>query len=224
MTSFENNQSRALQAFKSSVKDELQALLSGEVYSVEEQASTTSIAALLDQGATSDLLISLRSQGLLYTAASRIRFIKSTDELNFDFSIQLRNSYNGSCHNTELNKLHRLVSAYESGVPVILPRYLCFSRVEDIKGTFTLHDLVAVETIPLIKIVFAPHGLNLPNLRQRYDSRAENSKSILIRDDKKNYGGIQSGTDNSFLFLNRRVLDDYAIPYLLADKRATTRK
>ena len=221
MATFKENQKRSLDAFGACVKDQLQTLLSGEIFSIEEQAPESTIAALMDQEATSDLLISLKAHGLLYTAASRIRFIKKVEELNYEFSVQLRNEYKGSTQNTELNKLERLVRAHESGIPVILPRYLCFSRVrEEEKDVFNLCDLVAVETVPLVKAVFSYHGINLPYLRQKFKSRIDGAPTVNHPHNSPAYAGIRESDENSFLFLHRWMLDDFAIPYLYLDKRA----
>lgn len=222
MSSFKENSERASEAFNQCVKSQLQSLLSGEIVSIEQQAPNSTIAAILDQGATSDLLVILKTQGIIFTAANRIRFIKNGKELRYNFSIQLRNEFQGSSKNTELNKLRRLVMAFKTGTPVVLPRYLCFARVSKSNGTFVLHDLVAVETVPLIETVFSPSGIDLPNLRQRFGSRAKGIRHVHHNERRTYYAGIQDGTDNSFLFLHRQMLDDFAIPYLLFDNRAST--
>lgn len=232
MGEFETSKKRALDAFNECVEKPLLALLGAErVLSIEGDASGSTVSALLDNNGTSDLLINLDSQGILFMAANRISFVapKWTGTAP-TISMTLRNKIRTGCDGTELNKLHRMVSSFSLGVPVVLPRYLCMALVDERNGRATLSELIAVETVPLVRSIFDPADVNLPRLRMQFDdclaasgkgwinTTEGNAPHVLLAPGRKAYAGIRANRsgDSSFFFFSRDFLDDRAIPYRYA--------
>jgi len=165
----------------------------------------------LDQFASSDIIVRFQENGALYVAASRILYNEVSNCNLYPPSPTLRNSVNGSYENTELNKLYRAVQLFDQGSPVILPRYLCYARVYPKEAPTAVYDLLAIETIPLIKHVFSSSGLNLPELRRKQ----ETEKEKVLFDEKLPWAaGIQINSPNTFLFMGVRYLEQCGLPYL----------
>ncbi len=203
---------QAIELFQRLVKAPLQELLHGDVFSVEEEAQASApIPQALDQSASSDLVVRYRTTSAIFFAASRIFFATEKDK-KFPLSLTLRNSVKGSYEKTELNKLHTAVTLFEAGIPVVVPRYLCFARVYPENEPTNLFDLLATETIPLIKHVFNPSQLNLSNMRRRMES--EKAPEAILDANMKSLAGIRKKDDNTFLFMNKKYLDIYGLPYL----------
>lgn len=204
---------QAIELFKSIVKPPLQVLLNGEVFSVEEESQASSpTAQALDMSASSDLVVRYQTTSAIFLAASRLLYNSEDDCKKYPLSLTLRNTVNGSYEITELNKLQRAVSILQSGVPVVVPRYLCFARIFPKEEPNTLYDLLAVETIPLIQHVFSSTHLNLPGLRRRMES--EKKSEVMLDDNLKWLAGIRNSGGNTFLFIGKKYLDIHGLPYL----------
>ena len=204
---------QAIELFRNLVKAPLQVLLGGEVFSVEAEAQASSpVAQVLDKSASTDLAVRYQTTSAVFLAASRLLYSDDADCRRYPLSLTLRNSVNGSYESTELNKLKRAVDLLSCGVPVVVPRYLCFARLSQKDNPTQLFDVLAAETIPLIRHVFAPDQLGLPELRRRMES--DKKKEVLLDDELKSLAGLRYSGDNTFLFLNRRYLDMHGLPYL----------
>ena len=177
----------------------------------DEGQAGSPVAKAMDQSATSDLVVRFQQSDSLYTAASRISYHPKNELEKYRPSPTLRNSVGGFYDATEVNKLHRAVCYFEAGVPVIIPRYLCFARVFPKQEPTHVHDLLALETIPLLKHIFAPAGLNLPELRRRYEAV---KKRIVLDETLTKDVGIQPIEGNTFLFLGKRYLEQCGLPML----------
>lgn len=212
--SFAESSLKAIDIFKNLVRTPLQNLLGGEVFSVEDEAQAGSpVARVLDQSASSDVVLRYQTKSAVFLAASRIFYAEHQQCKKFALSLTLRNSIKQSFEKTELNKLRTAIDLFHSGIPVVVPRYLCFARVYSLEGISHLHDLLAVETIPLIDHVFDSTGMNLPALRRRME--VEKSKEILLEKNLKQLAGLRSTDEgNTFLFMNKPYLDMYCLPYL----------
>ena len=242
MSDFETTKKRALNAFNACVKDQLVRVLAADrIISIEDDTSGSTVSALLDSNGTSDLLVNVDAQGLLFTAASRISFVAPKwAKLSVpQISMTLRNGIESNCDNTELNKLHRMVSAFARGIPAVLPRYLCMSQVDDRKEPAKLCELIAVETIPLINSIFNPADVNIAALRMRFAEvwkaegeawlasaaaqadaqKADTPKApcVLLSQARPTYAGVRAHRSHtswgSFFFFSREFLDERAIPY-----------
>lgn len=229
--SFETLSRQSITAFNTLVKEPLQNLLQGEIFSVETEADTGSaVAKMLDQSASSDLIVRYSHAGALYTAASRIRFLprSGTNRKPFEPSLTLRNTVKGSYEYTEINKLHRAVNLFRAGHPVVLPRYLCVARVfKDAHGApVRLYDLLVLETVPFIEHCFAATALDLPKLRRDFElelkalkkEQKENSDrkgvEVSIEPRQRGLAGIREFEGNSFLFVNKTYLEQNGLPHL----------
>ena len=203
---------QAIELFQTLVKLPLQELLGGDVFSVEEEAQASApIPQALDQSASSDLVVRYRTSSAVFFAASRILHITEENK-KFLLSLTLRNSVKSSYEKTELNKLHTAVMLFQLGIPVVVPRYLCFARVFPEDKPTTLFDLLATETIPLINHIFNPTQLNISDMRRKMES---NKSSEMLLDEKmKSLAGIRKSGDNTFLFMSKKYLDIYGLPYL----------
>ncbi|NHF67279.1 hypothetical protein [Xanthomonas hortorum] len=204
---------QAIELFKLIVKAPLQSLLNGEVFSVEEESQASSpTAQVLDMSASSDLVVRYQTTTAVFLAASRLLYNSEDDCNKYPLSLTLRNTVNGVYEVTELNKLQRAVSILESGVPVVVPRYLCFARVFPKEEPKKLYDLLAVETIPLVRHIFSSTHLNLPGLRRRMES--EKKSEVMLDANLKSLAGIRSSGNNTFLFIGKKYLDVHGLPYL----------
>ncbi|MRW82845.1 hypothetical protein GJ698_01910 [Pseudoduganella sp. FT26W] len=209
-----HSSAQAIELFKTLVKAPLQTLLNGEVFSVEEEAQASSpVALILDTSASSDLVVQYHTTTAAFLAASRILYNDKDDCRTFQLSLTLRNTVNGSYELTELNKLERAVSLLMKGIPVIVPRYLCYARVFPKDKPTALFDLLAVETIPLIQHIFSSPHLNLSVLRRQMESK-NNEGEVLLDPTLKSLAGIRKSKANTFLFLSKKYLDIHSLPYL----------
>ncbi|SMG45767.1 hypothetical protein [Paraburkholderia susongensis] len=230
--SFETLSRLSITAFHTLVKDPLQKLLQGEIFSVEAEADTGSaVAKVLDQAASSDLVVRYSHAGALYTAASRIRFLKprtGAQKKPFEPSVTLRNTVKGSYECTEINKLHRAVKLFRAGHPVIVPRYLCAARVfKDRSGApVRLYDLLVLETVPFIEHCFDAGALDLPKLRRDFelelkaltkeqkDNPDRKGTEVNVEPKQRDWAGIREFEGNSFLFVNKTYLEQNGLPHL----------
>lgn len=204
---------QAIELFKGIVKSSLQSLLNGEIFSVEEEAQASSpTAQALDMSASSDLVVRYQTSSAVFLAGSRLLYNSEDDCKKYPLSMTLRNSVNGSYEVTELNKLHRAVSILQSGIPVIVPRYLCYARVYPKEEPKSLHDLLAIETIPLIQHIFSSTHLNLPELRHRMES--DKKEAVMLDSKLPSLAGIRTSGNNTFLFIGKKYLDINGLPYL----------
>ncbi|TWI70033.1 hypothetical protein IP91_01111 [Pseudoduganella lurida] len=204
---------QAITLFRSIVKSPLQTLLNGEVFSVEDESQAASpVAQVLDLSASSDLVVKYQTSSAAFLAASRLLYNNESECRSFPLSLTLRNSVNGSYELTELNKLQHAVSILDSGIPVIVPRYLCYARAFPKQDPDTLYDLLAVETVPLIRHVFSATHLNLPMLRMQMESRKQDE--VVLEPNLKSLAGIRTSGANTFLFLSKKYLDLHGLPYL----------
>ncbi len=208
---FATSSRSSIDIFASLVKSELQCMLGVNIYSIEDEAQAGSeVARTLDQSASSDLLIQYESDGSVFAAASRLIFCEK-HILDMDMSITLRDSIGGDFSTTELNKLNSSLRNIRSGIPALLPRYLCYARVSPKKSPEKLHDILVIETIPLIDHVFSTSHFNLPGLRRKMLS--EQAKEALLESSLKNLAGIRTAGNTTFVFLSRKYLDQNGIPY-----------
>ncbi|WP_407352120.1 hypothetical protein [Luteimonas sp. R10] len=208
---FETTSRSSIDAFNALVKSELQEILGVNIYSVESEALAGSdVAKTLDQSASSDLLIQYESDGSVFAAASRLSFC-DPHILDMDFSITLRDSIDGEFAKTELNKLFSSLRNIRSGVPALLPRYLCYARINKKTNPMSLHDILAIETAPLVDHIFSPAHFNLPHLRRKMQS--EESKEILLEHGLKHLAGLRTSSKNTFVFVSKKYLDQNCIPY-----------
>ncbi|NML30958.1 hypothetical protein [Paraburkholderia antibiotica] len=230
--SFETMSRLSITAFNALVKEPLQKLLQGEIFSVEAEANGGSaVAKVLDQSASSDLVVRYSQAGALYTAASRIRFLKprtGTGKKPFEASVTLRNTVKGSYDFTEINKLYRAVKLFRSGHPVILPRYLCAARVfRDAAGEpERLYDLLVLETVPFIEHCFETNALDLPKLRRDFELKLKalswkqkndpkrKDIEVNLEPKQREWVGIREFDGNSFLFVNKTYLEQNGLPHL----------
>ncbi|MCC4593300.1 hypothetical protein LL974_19400 [Xanthomonas campestris pv. cannae] len=201
----------SIDTFTSLVKSELQSMLGVSIYSIEDEAQAGSeIAKALDQSASSDLLIRYESDGSLFAAASRLMFCDQ-HILKLDMSITLRDSVGGDFSVTELNKLHSSLRSIRNGIPALLPRYMCYARVTPRGIPEKLHDMLVIETIPLIDHVFSTSHFDLPGLRRRMLS--EQNRETLLDPTLRHLAGIRTTGNRTFVFLSKQYLDQNGIPY-----------
>jgi hypothetical protein len=224
---FAVNMRRAREAFSECVRQPLMKLLAAEeILSIEDDAPNSTISALLDQAGTSDLLLNYRKEGLILSAASRISFVtnrwKAVEAPNF--SMPLGNAKAGKTGGSELNRLYRAVQSFGQGIPVVLPRFLCMAQVDERGSKPVLLELLAVETIPLIRTLFDRSGVNVPALRDRFAIALRNAQvkasddamaaCVHLNETRRDYAGIRANNrGDSFFFFTRDFLDDQALPY-----------
>lgn len=213
---FQTTSLLAIDTFLKLMKEPLQKILEGEVISVEKETHASSpTALLLDKSASSDLIIKYKTTSTLFFASSRIMYFKHLYGCkSFQFSITLRDSVKGLFDITELNKLHAAISMLDNGIPVIVPRYLCYGRVYPMEAPTTLYDILVVDTIPLIKHIFSSSQMNIAKLRLK--KKTSGAKEIYISENMKSLAGIRTNGENgsTFLFISKDYIDMNGLPYL----------
>lgn len=209
---FQQNFNESVKVFKKYVKDELEKLLQAKIISIEkERNSSSDVTKILDTKASSDLILKYCSDSCIYFAANRILNSSYSNIQKFSISITLRNSINGDCETTEINKLKNSYDNLIKNIPAIMPKNICVSRILELdSGIKVLYDIIVVETVPLIESLFSHKGLNLCSMREKF-----NKKDVYFDKKNKSKAGLRANSDGktTFLYLNKDALDEFKVPY-----------
>jgi hypothetical protein len=215
---YEKRSADAIMHFNLFVKEPLQKMLGGTIFSVENDAKNESdISKILDRSASSDLIVKFDKAGTIFTAASRILYANDEEQCEKNpISPTFRNSKNGSYENTELDKLNRAVTEFNEKKPVVLPRYLCYARVYPKPNPTNIHEILAIETIPVIEHIFDNSGINIHALRQQ---QSEKGTDIHFDESLRGRAGIRQtkqGTAKTvtFLYISKSYLEEKNLPFL----------
>lgn len=206
--SFEENFKVVKEDFDKYVKIELEKILGQEtrILSIEDDNSGSEISKILDTKSGSDLLIEFSDEKCTYLAGNRIIY-KNKENFKYDIQVTFRNSINKKTSNTELDKLKNFYDNIINNIPVVMPRFLCYSKILEINNTKILEEIIVLETIPTIEFIYSNSKLNLCALREKFKEKEE----IYI--DNKKLTGIRKKNQSTFLFIHKELLKENNLIY-----------